>query len=495
MAGVGFELKKLFRKKGGYLGTAKAYTVSAIVTEGPMVLSILMMFSIKRLLKLFGAAYGTQEIYLISTTYIMVFSLLFSNTLLMFVSRYISDCIYQKRSEDILPSFYAVIFYLLIFSCIPAAVYLAFLEIPLLHKALNLAEFAVMLIIWVQMSYLSAIRKYNKLLIGFLESTFLGILSAAVFMKLRMDPLTAAFAASLLAFFVMMALYMQQMISFYPQGAFSLVKFFPELDQYKILVLVGFFMSYGLFGHNFVFWFGEYRVKVLKGMVYCMKYDVPGFYASLTIIPFLVIFVVALEVNFYHAYRKYFDTILHGGTLKDVRTENVNMSRTLFRELAHVFEIQFFVEVIAVTFLGNALKRSGFDQEMLVIYRYLCMGYCFYVLFKSLVIILLYFDDRKGACVLSGLFAFLSTAGSLIGLKIGIQAYGLGFLAAAAVTSVIGLKYLYGYLNRLEYHVFCSQPLFYEDPDGSFLHLARRLEAWEGKRKQKRKGRKKGHES
>ena len=87
MAGVGFELKKLFRRKGGYMNTLKAYTVTAVVTEGPMVLCMVMLYAVRRLLRLWGAVYGTQEIYLITTTYIMIFSLILSNTFLMFVSR------------------------------------------------------------------------------------------------------------------------------------------------------------------------------------------------------------------------------------------------------------------------------------------------------------------------------------------------------------------------------------------------------------------------
>ena len=102
MAGVGFELKKLFRRRGGYINTLKAYAVSAVVTEGPMLLTMLMLFATRRLLRLWGAVYGTQEVYLITTTYIMIFSLILSNTFLMFISRFISDCIYEGHKDRIL---------------------------------------------------------------------------------------------------------------------------------------------------------------------------------------------------------------------------------------------------------------------------------------------------------------------------------------------------------------------------------------------------------
>lgn len=230
-------------------------------------------------------------------------------------------------------------------------------------------------------------------------------------------------------------------------------------------------------------------------MIYCMKYDVPCFFASLTIVPFLIIFVVSLEVNFYKAYRRYFDTIQYGGALSNIRLERTGMEKTLFRELAHVFEVQFFVEILCISFVGNFLGAVGFDREMLIIFRYLCFGYCFYMLLKSLIILMLYFDDRKGACLFSFVFAMLSVLFSVIALHFDIEAYGLGFLLAAVITSAGGLVYLHRYILKLEYHIFCEQPLFYEEGNGIFQRMStgmKNLEAkWENKSGKRQRGRQK----
>lgn len=471
MAGVGFELKKLFKKKGGYFSILKGYSVSAIVTEGPMILCILMLFSIRQMLKAFDTSYAVQEMYLITTTYIMIFSLIFSNTVLMFISRYTSDCLYENRMRDILPSFYAVLFWVLIISGVISGIYVLYLDKPVLHKLINWAQFMIMLIVWIQMSYLSAIKKYVRVLMGFIASATASILLALLFMFAGMEPLTAAFLASALGYAVMAIMYMQEMIRYFPSGKANLFIFFPALDSYKDLIITGFLTALGLYGHNFVFWFGEYRVRVIRGMTYCMKYDVTAFFASITIIPFLVIFVVSLEVNFYNCYKKYFDTILYDGTYDDIRFENVNLRKTLFRELSHVFEIQFFIEIVCITFVGNYLSTIGFDREMLVMFRYLCMGYCFYVLVKSVIILLMYFDERIGALKVSALFAVTSILFSVLLLPQGIEYYGLGFVAAAVVTSIYGLVLLYRYVNRLEYNVFCKQPLFAGEQEGMFTRL------------------------
>ncbi len=475
MAGVGFELKKMFKRKGGFFSVLKGYAVSAMVTEGPMLLCIVMLFGIRLLLRLFEVTYAIQENYLITTTYIMTFSLMFANTVLMFISRFVSNCIYENRVSQIMPSFYAILFWVLLLSGIASGVYMVYLEKPILHKLLNWVQFMVMEIVWIQMSYLSAIKKYMRVLIGFIVAAITAILFAALFLFAGMEPLLAAFLASVLGYAVMAIMYMQEMIQYFPAGKVNLFIFFPALDKYSDLLLTGFLTSAGLFGHTMVFWFSNYGVQISRGMVYCMKYDIASYYASLTILPFLITFVVSLEVNFYTCYKRYFDTILYDGTYDDIKLENYNLKKTLFRELAHVFEVQFFIEIVCIVFGGNFLGTIGFDREMVIMFRYLCLGYTFYVLAKSTMILLMYFDDRLSALKVSALFAVLSILFSIGTLYIGIDAYGLGFVAAAIVASIYGLRLLYNYVNRLEYHVFCGQPLFAEAEDGAFSRMGGRL--------------------
>ena len=45
MAGIGFELKKLFQKKG-VLNTTKAYGYASVICAGPMLLGVLLLLGI-----------------------------------------------------------------------------------------------------------------------------------------------------------------------------------------------------------------------------------------------------------------------------------------------------------------------------------------------------------------------------------------------------------------------------------------------------------------
>ena len=95
---------------------------------------------IRTLLRMWNTSFSDQEVYLITTTYIMVFSLILSNSLLMFISRFISDCIYEDNKDQILPSFFCTIAYLLVLGGIIAVIYLALLDTPSVRRAKHAAR-------------------------------------------------------------------------------------------------------------------------------------------------------------------------------------------------------------------------------------------------------------------------------------------------------------------------------------------------------------------
>ena len=107
-------------------------------------------------------------------------------------------------------------------------------------------------------------------------------------------------------------------------------------DRYKILIAIGFFMALGLYAHNFVYWCSPVKNTIWDRGVFCTRYDVPTFYATLTVTPLLVMFVVSVETKVYRHYREYFDAILQGGTLQNIVQARRKMETVIFRELSHM---------------------------------------------------------------------------------------------------------------------------------------------------------------
>lgn len=474
MAGIGFGLKKVFRGSGVF-AVLRGYSLAAVVTEGPMVLMILLLFALRHLLARFGTVYRLQEQFLFFMTYATIFSLLLADTVLLFLDRFISDCIYQQRLQEILPSFFGMTFFLLLAGAPAMGLYLLTLPVGWDVRLAVQLLFCTLLIVWVQMSYLSAIKRYEYVLLGFAAGAASALGLTWCFLAGGMQPLSAALWGTALGFLVLLFLYMRQLLTCYPAGEWNLPAFFPTLQRYPGLLLTGLLLGLGLYGHNFVFWASGYRVQVFPTGVYCARYDVPAFFATLTILPMLVQFVVGLETRFADKYRAYFDSILYGGRLEDIRAAKQEMETVLYAELSHMLQMQLIVAIASVAFLGNFLQTVGLDETMTGTFRVLCFGYCLYGLVKCGTVLLLYFDDRSGACRAAGLFAALSLAGSLVTLALGPDSWGAGFLAAGAVTGFWVLRRLRRYLADLKYHVFCEQPLFAEAQDGALCRAAEHL--------------------
>jgi uncharacterized membrane protein len=475
MAGVGFELRKLFRKNSGYVDTMKAYVTSAVVTEGPMVLSIIMLTGQRLLMKRAGSSFNQMEIFVLIMTYSMIFSMLTSNILNLFLSRFISDCIFEEKYGKIMSAFFEAVTILLCLGGVIGYFYLANLDLAIGYKVLAMIQFSTMIILWVEMCFLSALRKYIEILNSFIISVLLSFIIASVLILLKADPLFACLTGTSAAYFIMLCIFLKEMIKYYPFRKIEMGVFLKELDKYPSLCVTGFFMTLGLYGHNFVMWSSEYKTIVVENMIYCVTYDVPCFFAALTILPMLVLFTVSLEVNFYEKYKGYFNTILYGGRLEDIKVARKGMIKMLLRELSYILEVQLFVAIIAVVFLSNLLKMVGMDANMIGIFQLLCFGYCFFGLMRCIIIVLLYFDDRTGAAVTSITFALLSIVGTYLTLGYGIQYYGVGFAGAAIIASIYAILRLFLFVKNLEYNVFCKQPLFFAEKRGIFTRLAEKI--------------------
>lgn len=185
------------------------------------------------------------------------------------------------------------------------------------------------------------------------------------------------------------------------------------------LALTGLLTNLGLFAHLVIIWAGPIGVQV-KGLFYgAPYYDVPALIAFLTILVTTVNFVVSVEVNFYPRYRDYYSLFNDGGVVGDIVVAEEEMLATLNRELRFCALKQLFVTAAVISLETTVLSALplGFNNLMHGYFRTLCVGYGLYAVGNTLLLILLYFTDYKGAVLASGLFAGvagLATAVSLL---------------------------------------------------------------------------------
>lgn len=207
------------------------------------------------------------------------------------------------------------------------------------------------------------------------------------------------------------------------------------------LALTGLFTNLGLFAHLVIIWAGPIGVQV-KGLFYGAPYhDVPALIAFLTILVTSVNFVVSVEVNFYPRYRDYYSLFNDGGVVGDIVVAEEEMLATLNRELRFCALKQLFVTAAVISLETTVLSALplGFNNLMHGYFRTLCVGYGLYAVGNTILLILLYFTDYKGAVLASGLFAGVAGLATAVSLLLPQQFYGFGFLLGAAVFFIVAL--------------------------------------------------------
>ena len=78
MAGIGFELKKLFKEKGIILNLRASFYASAVIA-GPMILGAVLLFGIKYLAFSAGASVAEQDTVVVLVTYSLMGPLILTN--------------------------------------------------------------------------------------------------------------------------------------------------------------------------------------------------------------------------------------------------------------------------------------------------------------------------------------------------------------------------------------------------------------------------------
>lgn len=478
MAGIGFELKKLFRRKGLF-ASLRAYGYAGIICTGPMLLGVLLQLGILLLCSWVGAPRDQQDLLVCMITYTLLFSLTVTSFFSMPVTRYLADMLYEEQEQTILPSFWGSSSMMLVLGCTLYGLFLLVSGATLLQGLLCLWLFAEMIVNWNGMSYLTAIKDYRGILCSFLAAIALAFGLGFVLVVLLGGPvLEGMLFAVTMGYGLMMVWDVVLLYRYFPQSEESPWTFLRWVDAFLPLAFTGLCTNIGLFAHLVICWAGPLGVQV-KGLFYgAPYYDVPALIAFLTILVTSVNFVVSVEVNFYPKYRNYYSLFNDGGVVGDIVTAEEEMLAVLNRELRFTALKQLFVTA-AVLSLENtllALLPLGFNDLMHGYFRTLCVGYGLYAVGNTVLMILLYFTDYGGAVAAAAVFAVSASGLTALSMAFDPAFYGFGFLIGAALFYLVTLFRLDVFTANLPYRVLGQQPIVAETKAGRFTRLGLFLE-------------------
>ena len=181
MAGVGFELKRLFRARTA-AGHIKAYSYSAIVTTGPFVLLTGMVLAIQMLFQVYDAGLDESAVFLGAVVYSFVFSQLLSCGFTIVLTRYLADCLTVQHYRDVTPSMFGMSALLLVLGSIASLLFFWGKPLAVELKVLSHLFFSLLLMVWVGSVYLTAVKKFKYLILGYLSGVLISFGLAALFL-------------------------------------------------------------------------------------------------------------------------------------------------------------------------------------------------------------------------------------------------------------------------------------------------------------------------
>ena len=456
MAGIGFELKKILRKQT-FLSEFTAYLYAAMVSSGPWLMAIicLAVLGVYRGSGLVGVR--EHEIFRATVIYTYAFSLIFVGLVQLVVTRYLADKFYEKETRMTLATFLTCTILLFVFGTVLSALFYGYFEISLVHKFSAVVLFLVVDMIWLSMIFLSAVKDYNSIVYAFAGGSVLSIFAAMQLGKLVGSEgyVVGYTLGQALIFFWLLG----RLLKEFPAGGLWDSDFMAYFKKFWDLMCIGFAFNLAIWVDKIVFWLAPDSRMIVPWFRTNDLYEGPVFFAYITIVPTLALFLLKIETVFYEHYRSYYGKVIGKWDMANILKEKDLMIRALKESLREVLIIQGATTLLCLFFAPELVKMAKMTPLQVPVFRIALIGSFLQVLLALNIIILFYFDLRKTVLAVTMVFIVSNAGLSYITTLLGVQFYGYGFTYACLVSLLFSFYLLNGKVRDLEYITFAGQPV------------------------------------
>ena len=474
----GAALKKLFEKRG-VLNLCRAYGYAGIISTGPMLLGVALLVGVSFAARIGGMNSHDRELLNCMLTYSLLVSLSVTSWFNMGVTRFVSDMLYEEREDKVMPAFFGSSAIMLALCGVFYGIFLHFSGVPLLYQLLCLWYSMVLIVVWNEMIFLTAVKDYQAIVLSFAISLMVGFLLILIVILLGFVRIETFLLCVIAAYGLLMCKYLRVLLDYFPKQTGSNFSFLAWMDKYRSLVLTGGLLNIGLFSHLVIMYFGPLRVQV-EGLFYgAPQYDVPALFAYFSLLITTINFITSVEVKFYPKYQKYYGLFNDRGSIGDIQQAEREMLAVLRQELLYLGHKQLFTTILFIVIVPPVLEALplGFTALSANIFRFLCVGYGTYAIANAIMLIQLYFEDYIGAVIGASLFGVISTAATVWQILCGSEQYfGVGFFAGTIVfyiAAVFGLGYR---TKKLPYYLLARQNILPPEERGPLVAIARGLD-------------------
>jgi len=455
MAGLHLQLKKIL-DRDSFSSTLWAYMYAGINSAGPLILSIvgILILGGISLWAVDKPEYIIQ--FYVSVTYLFASSLVITGAVQLFFTRYISDRLFERCQDCILPSFNAISLLTTVVTG-SLGLLLAFTlfrhEAPL-YRVLMLTGFVVLSNIWIGVTFLASIKRYGTIIKGFVLGYAVVLLVAFVLASHGLTGLLAGFVAGHFVLLLFLAVLIHRD---YASNTYISTAIFDRKASYPILILVGLFFNAGVWADKFIFWFSAAGHQVIGPLRASVIYDIPVFIAYLCIIPGMAVLLLRVETEFTPKYDAFYRAVRQGGSLGEIRMWRNEMVVAARSCIYDIFKVQAMVVLLVFAFGDKLLGAIGVSSLYLPMLQVDVIGVSLQMVLLGILNFMFYLDKRRYALLLTFLFVVLNIVFTLISLELGPAYYGYGFGGALLVDVLLGMYLLDSRFEGLEYEVYMLQ--------------------------------------
>ena len=454
MAGIGFRLRALI-STGSPLEKVTAYFSSAVLSTGPWLSGVIALIVLSDTSATYLAP-DDHALLLATIIWIFALSLLVAGGPQMLLTRYLADCLYRDERSSIAPTCTGVLF-LNLPCALLAGPFLLFAPFSLLYRLLVITLYLTLTMTWLVTIFLSAVRAYSRIVLIYIVSYTCGAIASLLFGYVY--GLEGSLAGFLSGELLCLSLLLGSVYREFPATRVLNWDYLRYFRRYWDMLLIGVLYALGSWISSLLFWLSPEGVTIHHVYRLFPPYDTARFVVYLSTIPIVALFMIYLETDFYRHYSNFYHLILHKGNLEELICARQGMIAAVRRAVRAILTVQGMIVLLFWLCAVQIAAFLGLEPRWVLLLRVEIAAGPGQFLFFTMVLFLLYLDQRRSVLLLLLLF-LLSNAGlTLISLFLGSLFYGLGDLISGWVGTLLGWYFLQAHLKQLEYRTFMAQPI------------------------------------
>lgn len=458
MAGIGFDLSKIFGKKTLTANTLGVVHVSTAAMASVFICMI-WLFLIKGNMYLLQAQEAEESLFFYSFVGIFLLSAFICSLVSGVLSRYISDKLVEEKGTEICASMFGMLMISTILSAIGAGVLCivfwmrGILDFPLLFVyylvAILLTDANVILI------FASMIKAYKRIILAYVTAlvVFFAV-TVSLYSFSDVSALGSIYGGLFCGFMVLTLFLICICLKVLGAPEKRYFDFWAYAGKKGILSYGGLMFFLGVSVSLFGYWYLYGPGGQGGGFENAPLYEAVFLLTMICNLPGMLIFVWKLRARFAERYVEYL-AVMEKGTFEAIERKRESLQNTMKLQLFYVYGMQFVTSLLGVCFLYACKDCLGLTDAMSAFLFPCAIGMCLVFCLYFSMIFLCYFLCYREMAVCTTVFAIAAIIGVFFcGMKNVSLAFAL--VAAGALGWLTGLLLLRKKLRELNAYLLCK---------------------------------------